>query len=463
MTIAQVIRPTIPPEPAHFDRLKADVIDAGICVRCGICTGACPVGCITMDTTNPEPHLVDGIDCTSCGICVAACPERGVDYAGLNKWMFGRSPDRWNLGGAAQKGFVGHIQEKAVWDTTSGGGLVTGLLIHLLESGQVDGALVAGFDEREPWRAKPKLVLNRQQVLANTRSKHSLVSIADTLKEIRDREGRYVFVGAGCHISGLRKLQQVAPEWQTKIPLVIGIACGGNWYPEGTDYLIRGMGVTDPKEIVDFAYRATDGTGANVVLYNGERKSTGMRFGHDVYRMNLLYHAEGCAVCPDLLSILADITVGDTGPGKLSYAFLRSREGMDALGGAVEAGLITGKWREQVDPAKGMRSDHLMRVKLKYREAYSVIAQRQAVGQKVPNYGSFAVDAKPLWTRPWNRWIWTAIYHLVHNRWGRKLAKRLPADWVYTLGKLRGAWELGDRGFWSGLEGRKRKKGTHPS
>ena len=448
-------KPTLPLSPAHFDQLKTEVIDAGICVRCGICTGACPVSCIIMDRKNPLPHLVEDIDCTSCGICLAACPEKGVDYAGLSHWLFDKTPDPWDLGGTALKGFVGHLVDEAIWDTTSGGGLITGLLIHLLESGQYDGALVVGFDDREPWRAKPRIVRTRKEILTSTRSKHTLVSIADLLREIRDDHGRYVMVGAGCHVTGLRKLQQVEVEWQAKVPLVLGIACGGSWYPEGTEYLLREMGVHDPSEVVELAYRAKDGTGANALLKNGERKSTGRFFGHDVYRMNLLYHAEGCTVCPDLLSILADLTVGDTGPGKISFAFLRTQAAMEAMKGAVRAGIITGEWHTDVDYKKGMRKDHPMRVKLKYREAYSTIAKRKSQRRPFPDYGSFAIDPKPLWTHPWDRWIWEGIYTLVHNLWGRRFLNLLPSNWVYTLGKLRGAWELQDYGFWSGLRGQR--------
>jgi len=254
-------KPTYPLPEAHFDQLKTDVIDAGLCVRCGICTGACPVSCIAMDRQNPEPHLVEGIDCTNCGLCVAACPERGVNYANLSRWLFGTAPDPWDLGGFAQKGFVGHITDESIWAKTSGGGLVTGLLIHLIESGQFDGAMVVGFDEEEPWRAKPKIVRTREEILTSTRSKHTLVSTGNLLRQLQEIEGRYVMVGAGCHVSGLRKLQQFEPEWQAKVPLILGIACGGSWYPEGTEYLLNEMGVSDPSDVVELAYRAEDYTG----------------------------------------------------------------------------------------------------------------------------------------------------------------------------------------------------------
>lgn len=408
-----------------------------------------------MTRHNPEPHLVMELDCTRCGLCVAACPERGVDYANLSQWLFGATSDPWNLGGFAQKGFVGHITDESIWARTSGGGLITGLLIYLLESGQFDGALVVGFDEQEPWRAKPKIVRTRNEILTSTRSKHTLVSTGDLLRTVRELEGRYILVGAGCHVSGMRKLQQVEQEWQAKVPLVFGIACGGSWYPEGTEYLLKEMGVTNPSEVIELAYRAKDGTGANVLLRNGERKSTGKFFGHDVYRMNLLYHAEGCAACPDLLSILADLTVGDTGPGKLSFAFLRTPVAVQALEEAVNTGIITGEWHEHVDPQKGMRKDHPMRVKLKYREAYSTIAKRRVKGLPAPTYGAFAIEPKPLWTHCWDWWIWEAIYFLVHHRWGRRILQLLPDNWIYMLGKLRGAWEIQDYGFWSGLRGQR--------
>lgn len=51
----------------------AYVIDAGCCIACGACEGACPVSAIS---SNDEGiRIIDEGACISCGSCSGACPS----------------------------------------------------------------------------------------------------------------------------------------------------------------------------------------------------------------------------------------------------------------------------------------------------------------------------------------------------------------------------------------------------
>ncbi|MDR0485102.1 MAG: 4Fe-4S binding protein [Elusimicrobiota bacterium] len=53
----------------------AKTIDAGVCVGCGSCAGACPVEAIVQDG---DKYKVTADKCVDCGACESACPVSAI-------------------------------------------------------------------------------------------------------------------------------------------------------------------------------------------------------------------------------------------------------------------------------------------------------------------------------------------------------------------------------------------------
>ena len=68
-----------------FQILTDSVIGKGLCARCGMCSGVCPVNAIAL-TEDAYPSLTG--NCTKCGFCVQCCPGGEVDFPKLSQRIF---------------------------------------------------------------------------------------------------------------------------------------------------------------------------------------------------------------------------------------------------------------------------------------------------------------------------------------------------------------------------------------
>lgn len=197
------------------------VVEKKVCCGCGACYVVCPQSCIEFVYGNRFNYpRIDLEECTGCGKCLKVCPSafllKGTDpgYPRLNE------PKALNC-------YLAHSPDDDVRLDASSGGFITGLILHLMKTGQADGAIVAKCEGEDPWIAKSFIATTLEELLSARASKYAPVSSCVTLKEALEKTGRYVFVGTPCMIEGLRKIQEIIPEMKERIVLAIGLICAG--------------------------------------------------------------------------------------------------------------------------------------------------------------------------------------------------------------------------------------------
>ncbi|MFH1672472.1 MAG: Coenzyme F420 hydrogenase/dehydrogenase, beta subunit C-terminal domain [Pseudomonadota bacterium] len=302
--------------PESFQNLKADVVDKGLCTGCGTCVGVCPHHCLSMqkERGEPEPALTD--TCPGCNICYAVCPGKDIPLRELEQYAFGttRSQPPRDIGVYRFFG-QGHATSKEVRWSGASGGLVSALIIYALDSGLVDGALLTGFDDRNPYFTKPCLVTSSKRVLEFAQSKYAMVSVNELLGEaFQSGIKKLAVVGCPCHIEGIRKLQMnnLRPSIAKMITLMIGLFCGSQFYFEGTRHVLaEECGVNNLHDIRSLQYRGGEWPGGLIV-----DKVDGGRL--EVERHHYIYHIllpgwrrDRCMMCLDWSSELSDLSVGD--------------------------------------------------------------------------------------------------------------------------------------------------------
>jgi coenzyme F420 hydrogenase subunit beta len=359
------------PGKVWFWELERAVIDAGRCVQCGVCIAACPSDSLGIGADD-LPKLVKM--CTGCSLCWDFCPRGGLRYEALGEVMAGLQTDeQWTLnGGVVANGHMGSAADgviprkeesrkpngnslgetrffaSAQNDTGLGnghrngnghrrrrgnlkaarerfsarvstsipgvqdGGVVSALLIELLESGEIDGALVAKPSEREPWKGVAHLAQTREDVIACAGSFYNqtlALGHLDLKKYDLPAKPRIALVGTPCEIQGLRAMQQRPFYWGASkvdaVVLTVALLCTKSFDYEGLMLreieVQRGIPLQDIDKI--------DIIRGKLYLYDDEGATLLEEPIRDFHGAAL----KGCDECADFLGVAADISVGSVG------------------------------------------------------------------------------------------------------------------------------------------------------
>jgi coenzyme F420 hydrogenase subunit beta len=305
----------------------------------------------------------------------------------------------------------------------SSGGVVTALLTHLLEEGQIKGTVAVTMSKASPWRCEASLLTTVQELEGTAQSKYSMVSLDALLAVARKEEGPFAVVGLPCHVHGLRRLQRLG-SFREKFPLVIGLFCGLNVRPAATDYLIRKLGF-EKEEVSHLEYRGGNWPGGLLVRASDGREGFIPKAQYNY--VNLLYIPRRCLVCPDLTNELADISVGDVWleqyAGGWSTVIGRSAHGERILTQAALKGVIRMNELTRVDILRS--HGHLFAYK---KEGYFVRRSLLRVPVR------YTLPRPAIGKRSWLQQSALLLLILVlSNRFIRSLVQRLPLPWLARL------------------------------
>lgn len=331
-------------------------VDDDLCAGCGTCYGICPKNAVRMRVV--EGRYVPRIDndrCTECGLCINVCPV--LDW---NRPMIDRGGREFFLGHFI-KTYAGWSTNEAIRWTSASGGVVSTLLLFLLESGFIDGAVVVGTNPAKPLLPRVFIARTKKDVLSSSGSKYCPVPLNTIIRDLMLEEGKFAVVGLPCHIRGLRKAEENNKKLKGKIVLHIGIFCSHTLTFDGTDLLLAKLGIK--KRFVEkLEYR---GRGWPGNLYVTLCDSSTVKKPYFDYWFPLFaphfFTPSGCMFCSDHTSESSDISCGDAWiPNILvrdregaSMIISRTELGEKILESAIEKGLLK---LAEIDPKKVIQS-----------------------------------------------------------------------------------------------------------
>src|SRR5918999_5942015 len=339
------------PGKVWFWDLEQAVIDADRCVQCGVCVAACPTDSIGIGEDD-LPTLVKM--CTGCSLCWDFCPRGGLQYEAT--WKLGSEQQNGENGangsgtnGSSEQAFIvgngqarsvegiGHVHESytakvdPTIDGAQDGGVVSALLISLLEAGEIDGALVARESKTERWKGEAYLATTPEEVVECAGSFYNqtlALGHVDFKGYDLPPNPRIAVVGTPCEIEGIKAMQARPWSWGSSrveaITLTVALLCTKSFNYEK----LMLEEVRDRRDVNLDEVGRVDVMRGKLIVQDREGETIFEEPIRDFHGAAL----KGCDECADFMGHAADISVGSVGSADgYSSVLLRSEEGLAAF------------------------------------------------------------------------------------------------------------------------------------
>lgn len=277
------------------------------CSGCGVCVSVCPQTAIKiLKSSILNTPCLDDNKCIDCGICVDICP-------GYKKYV--QIDSNSNIDkeqkneGVAECNLCYSSDEKLRYESSSGG-YITALLKELLECQEIDGVVSLRKSKDSPLEYESSILQDINSILESKGSKYFPVSTCENVKDLKNIDGIFVFVGKPCEVQAIRNLTEKYELYKKKFPLMISIFCHHTPPRNATKDLLKSLGIQLEK-INSLNYRGNGWPGYFRITDENGTTSVNIPYrevwdNHLSKSMPLV-----CKMCQDPFGKFADISVGD--------------------------------------------------------------------------------------------------------------------------------------------------------
>lgn len=289
-----------------------DIVKNDLCTGCGLCVSE-SAGTLKMQWDEYGFLKPSGLDS---GKAIRVCPfnpspEREVkDEDRLANIFLGDSAQYDDRIGRFINTYVGY--SKKYRQTSSSGGIATYIFEKLLEDKIVDHLYIV---KETNGTYQYQLFSGVNDIKSISKTRYIPVTLEDLFVNIGSINGKIAISGVACFIKAVRLKQYYHPELKEKIPFLIGIICGGWKSTFFTDFLAQNAGIKasycrQEYRIKDAESTASDYSFGAYDMKVEKFKEMKMATVGDMWGTGL-FKSNACDFCTDVLTELADISLGD--------------------------------------------------------------------------------------------------------------------------------------------------------
>ena len=224
-----------------------------------------------------------------------------LDYTNPKKYM-----------GDYNSCYIGHATDVSIRSDAASGGVVTAILIYMLEKGLIQGALVSKqMMNNGALDTCTFIATSREEIMDCRTSIYMDFPLASHYKDILTFDGKVAVVALPCQLKALEKFETVHPELKGKVFLKIALFCSGNPSKEMTEKILSKSKI-DQKDIERIYFRKGHWRGeTHIQMKNGDTKRISYLYNHCTYKNLYFYSMPRCYSCQDHFALYGDISCGD--------------------------------------------------------------------------------------------------------------------------------------------------------
>lgn len=403
-----------------YDSLHNEVVREGLCTHCGTCIGLSNETLVfRLTETGPLPSKRPKVEPELPPIAYDACPGKGLNYPDLAQYVFGEQPSEW-LVGYYRQAYIGYSQNDEVRRAGASGGVITQTLLFLLETGQIDGAVVVRQGSPEPYEATPIIATSSEEIRACSQSVYVPVGVNVILEDMSKFKGRLAFVGLPDQVASIRRLQQLGHRGAAKVDYLLGPYAGLAMYRQAIESFLRSNGVHGLHEVIRLRYREGEWPGHLEITTRSGKVLRASKFYYNY--LLPFYLTKSSLYSVDFTNELADISVGDAwhpryekqGEG-FSVVLARSEKAERLLVDMESQSLLTLNGVGLTD----VLDMHAHMLDFKKRGAFIRMKWRKRFGRRIPEYGYSPANM------PFRRKLFEVAIYCIFLLSGTSVARRI--------------------------------------
>ena len=225
---------------------------------------------------------------------------------------------------------TGYSTNQVIRHKASSGGVLSAILVHLLQTGEIEQVIQTGADHSLPIGNLTVLSETTDDIEDAAGSRYAPSSPLAKFEPLLNSSKRFAFVGKPCDVAALRALAKLDPRIDEHIPFMFSFFCAGIPSLLGGEAVLKALG-TDLSTTTAFRYRGNGWPGrATATQTDGTEVS--MTYNESWGQILSKHVQHRCKICADGTGTAADLVCAD--------AWACDDQGQPVAIGCVEEGLF---------------------------------------------------------------------------------------------------------------------------